>query len=597
MSKSGRVIAINLGSHSISVGFYRTVGTGLLLEGAVIETIALEGASEEEREKATADVLRRVLTGKVSQGTSIYYSISGQSVFTRFVKLPPSAPDQVAQMVRFEAQQNVPFPMDQVVWDYQLVQSLKNSDLEAVIVAIKAEMLDRINAEVSATGCVAERVGVGPLSLYNAFRFNYPEYEGCTLILDIGAKSTQLIFAEDGKIFIRGVPIGGNQITQAIATDLQKPFADAETLKQEKGFVGLGGAYADPDDATAARISKVIRGILTRLHSEVSRSIVSYRSQQGGSAPTRILLTGGSSLLAYMDLFFAEKLRVPIEFFNPLRNIAVAPSIPRETLARSAAWLSETVGLALHATGPCPLEINLVPASVEASRASGKRRGLLVALVAALVVLFGVLWASHWRRGNILQNQLATISGEVGTLEAANRELKTAQARYEKALGQVEQIQHLITLRNYWPGLVEELNQMIPVGVWITALKPAFEDRELPMVVSPVTAPPPRRTTGKPQPPVADATQVTHLLIEGSYENIDPADLQTPDLRIDGQEVIGNFLKKFPQSQYFAMTEQDITNPKLVTVDVVSVDEKRLALNFKIKAKLKTPVPLVPPQQ
>ncbi|MEZ5405445.1 MAG: hypothetical protein R3F23_04495 [Verrucomicrobiia bacterium] len=70
--------------------------------------------------------------------------------------------------------------------------------------------------------------------------------------------------------------------------------------------------------------------------------------------------------------------------------------------------------------------------------------------------------------------------------------------------------------------------------------------------------------------------------------------MQTPDLRIDGQEVIGNFLKKFPQSQFFAMTEQDIADPKLVTVDVVSVEEKRLALNFKIKAKLKTPIPLVP---
>ncbi|MEZ5405446.1 MAG: pilus assembly protein PilM [Verrucomicrobiia bacterium] len=477
MSKSGRVIAINLGSHSISVGFYSSTGGGLLLEGAVIETIALEGASEEEREKAVANVLRRVLTGKISQGTSIYYCISGQSVFTRFVKLPPSAPDQVTQMVRFEAQQNVPFPMDQVVWDYQLVQSLKNSDLEAVIVAIKAEILERINAGVRATGCVAERVGVGPLAIYNAFRFNYPDYEGCTLILDIGAKSTQLIFAEDGKIFIRGVPIGGNQITQAIATDMQLSFGEAEQLKQEKGFVGLGGAYADPDDATAARISKVIRGILTRLHSEVSRSIVSYRSQQGGSAPMRILLTGGSSLLAYMDLFFSEKLRVPIEFFNPLRNVAVAPSISRETLVRSAAWLGETVGLALYATGPCPLDINLVPASVESARASGKRRSLQVALAAALVVLFGVLWASHWRKGNILQAQLATISGEVGTLESANRELKTAQVNYEKALGEAEQIDGLIKMRRYWPGLLKELNTMIPVGVWITALKPAFDDR------------------------------------------------------------------------------------------------------------------------
>lgn len=591
MSKSGKVIAINLGNYSVSVGSYRTVGSGLMLEGAVIETVAQD--NEEQREQAIAGVLRRVLAGKVNQDTSIYYCISGQSVFTRFVKLPPSAPEQVTQMVRFEAQQNVPFPMDQVVWDYQLVQKADGSELEAVIVAIKSEILDRVNAEVSATGCVAERVGVGPLSLYNAFRFNYPDYDGCTLILDIGAKSTQLIFAEDGKIFIRGVPVGGNQITQAIATDLQQPLAAAETLKQERGYVGLGGAYADPEDETAARISKVVRGILTRLHSEVSRSIVSYRSQQGGSPPKRILLTGGSSLLAYMDLFFEEKLKISVEFFNPLRNVAVAPSIAKESLSRSAPWLGETVGLALHATGDCPLDINLIPASVKKGKKSGRQRAIGAALVGAWLLLFGVLWLSNWREANLLQNQLTSVSSEVGRLEGANQELKVAQARYLNAVTEAEQVANVLEARDYWPQLLQELNGMIPVGVWITSLKPAFEDKVLPMVVTPEPLPLKKVVNNKSGPPPS-TTEVTHLLIEGSYENIDPADLQTPDLRIDGQQVIGAFLNKFPQSQFFAMSERDIADPQLVTVDVVSVQEKRLALNFKIRAKLKTPVRLVP---
>ena len=590
MSKNGKVIAINLGNHSVSVGFYRTTGSGLLLEGAMIETVAQE--SDERREQSIAEVLRRVLAGKLGQGTSIYYCISGQSVFTRFVKLPPSAPDQVAQMVRFEAQQNVPFPMEQVVWDYQLVQSASGADLEAVIVAIKSEVLDRINSQVKATGCNAERVGVGPLSLYNAFRFNYPDYEGCTLILDIGAKSTQLIFVEDGKIFVRGVPIGGNQITQAISTDVQQPFSAAEILKQERGFVGLGGAYADPDDAVAARISKVIRGMLTRLHSEVSRSIVSYRSQQGGSAPKRILLTGGSSLLPYMDLFFAEKLKVSVEFFNPLRNVAIASSIPKESLARSVPWLGETVGLALHAIGNCPLDINLVPTSVQQVKKSGRQRTVGAVLVAAWVLVFGALWISHWREASLLQEQLSGVSSEVAKLEGANRGLKLAQARYFKAVTQAEQIAALVKERDYWPALLQELNDIIPVGVWITSLKPAFEDKVLPMVVSPEPAPV-RRVAGKPNAPIS-TTEVTHLLLEGSYENISAEDLQTPDLRIDGQQVIGAFLNKFPQSQFFAMSERDIADPQLVTVDVVSVQEKRLALNFKIRAKLKTPIRLVP---
>lgn len=89
-----------------------------------------------------------------------------------------------------------------------------------------------------------------------------------------------------------GCASGGASVTQAIAADLQESFAGAEVLKRAKGFVHPGGSYEEPAEEQVARISKLARGVMTKLHTEVERSITFYRSQQAGSRPTRVLLAG-----------------------------------------------------------------------------------------------------------------------------------------------------------------------------------------------------------------------------------------------------------------------------------------------------------------
>src|SRR5207244_12613541 len=139
----------------------------------------------------------------------------------------------------------------------------------------------------------------------------------------IGARNTNLHFIEPGMSFSRNVPIGGSTVTAALAKEFNEPFAAAETRKLENGFVSLGGAYADPSDADVARMSKIIRSTMTRLHAEIMRSISHYRTQQQGKAPARIYLCGGSSGMPYMREFFQEKLQVTIEFFNLLIHVDI----------------------------------------------------------------------------------------------------------------------------------------------------------------------------------------------------------------------------------------------------------------------------------
>src|SRR5438128_7694969 len=162
-----------------------------------------------------------------------------------------------------EAQQTVPYAIEEIVSDYQLVGGGTDEQMQVVLVAIKSDLLEAINTAVEAAGLRPMVIGVANMALYNAFRYNYSDVTDSSLVVDIGARTTNLLFIEPGKIFSRSVPIGGSSVTAALAKEFNEPFAAAETRKRESGFVSLGGSYADPADVDIARMSKIIRSTMT----------------------------------------------------------------------------------------------------------------------------------------------------------------------------------------------------------------------------------------------------------------------------------------------------------------------------------------------
>jgi len=386
MAAPTRILTLSLGTQTIGLAEFNIGQNGAVVLSSYQTRELLADPAADSTRIAQANLLLKELVQSLKlRGSKISYAVSSQSVFTRFVKLPSVGEEQVDQIVTFEAQQNVPYPINEVVWDYQLVDSGDPAQVEVVIVAVKADLLDDINDAVESSGLKTTIVDVAPMAVYNAFRYNYSDLGGCSLIIDIGSRSTNLIFIEPHKVFSRSIPNGGSAITQAIAKDFGEPFGVAEERKKRDGFVSLGGAYAEPEDPDVARVSKMIRNTMTRLHAEIARSIQFYRAQQGGAQPERIFLCGGSTTLPYMREFFTEKLQLPVEFFNPLRNVAVAGGISAEEISRSAHRLGELVGLALRGTSECPMEMNLQPKKVVRRHELAKRRPYII--LAGIVVL------------------------------------------------------------------------------------------------------------------------------------------------------------------------------------------------------------------
>src|SRR3989440_1056338 len=396
MLNSKSFLAIDFGAGTLKVAEFEVneVG-GLRLKQYGLKSLGPEGAQEDTREATILKVLQAALTETGVKSKTVNVCAPGFHVFSKFVKLPPVDASKVTQIIEYEAKSNVPFPLEEVVWDYQILGTTPGGELEVLLVAIKSDIVEGLFRVTEAAGLHLLVADVSPAALCNSFRYNYGELEDCTMLLDIGAKTSNLLFFEKGKVFSRSINLGANSISQDFANESKLKFDVAEKLKIDEGFVSLGGAYEEPENPNQAAISKIARQFMTRLHIQVNQTMQFYRGQQGGSAPQRLFLSGGASIMPYTAQFFAEKLNVPVEYFNPFRNVQIDPAVNLEELAKVAHSMGEVVGLGLRNLAHCPVELNLMPESTRKWRTFNEKKPYLVATVfsiAAIVAVTGLLY-------------------------------------------------------------------------------------------------------------------------------------------------------------------------------------------------------------
>ena len=473
MLVSERILALDIGASTIKVGeFQAAKGHGLRLTNFNFADLGIDPEHEENRKALIVSTVRNIVREKNIKATRVVFSVSGQSVFTRFVKLPPVDESKVVQIIQYEAQQNVPFPIDEVIWDYQLLGTNTQGQLEVVLLAIKSDIIEELTEGVESAGFRTEVVDVAPMALYNAVRYNYGDLEGCTMVVDIGARTTNLLFLEQNQLFSRSIPTAGNAITQSIAAEFNVPFLEAEQMKRTHGFVALGGAYEEPESETQARVSKIIRNQMTRLHADIARSVNFYKGQQGGSTPARVLLSGGSSIIPYTDRFFKEKVQTDVEYFNPFRNVEIDAHVAREELARCAHFFGEVVGLGLRKSAECPIEVNLLPKSAR-NREQLQQKRPYFAGAAVCALLIPLCWLGYTQKTVALKTrELEDVTEKVNNLNNLNQQLSREQTQLTETEGKADQIASLITQRSLWPELLQDLTSRLGTNIWIVAFTP-----------------------------------------------------------------------------------------------------------------------------
>ena len=561
-----RIITFNLGSQQVTGAvFSKTAGGGLRLDRVEKKEFTGDPADDDAVAQCAAS-LKEIVSSLKAGGAKSTYVVSSFPVLMKFASLPALDGEQVDQIVEFEAQQQVPYPINEVAWGYQLMGDPDDIEVEVVLAAIKSEELSEIDDMVSGAGLKSLGAEVAPVALYNALRFNYSDTEGVGLLVDIGARTTDMIFMEDNKLFIRTVKIGGADISRAISKEFGVDYVAADHRKIADGFVALGGAYADHEDPEIAAISKVVRNSLTRLHSEIMRTINFYRSQQGGSAPTFVLLSGATSGLPFIREFFAEKLSLPVDYFNAFRNVTVAGSVDQDFLAQNAHTMGELVGSAINQMGEAPVEMELIPESVQASKDLDKRKPSLVLALVAIIALLGALGFYFSKGASIAEEKAAGIETKADELADNNRAIEDSKEEIVSIDGKKEPYVEAIRHRVYWVRVFNYLGEKMDSDVmFMTVLEPLSD--------------------GQPVIPDEDGGLIT--VATGSEATIDSFAIQglwRENSR--GAEVVYDYFKRLKEdavaesgSSFFDLDDVDIS--EVVQVNAGTADD-RFAYDFRM---------------
>ena len=467
-----RFLTLNIGASKAVLAEYALKGKDSLTLTAYGEAdLSLAGDSATALEASLTPALHQIMREKGIKPAPLVVSLNGQAVFPRFAKFPSVSADKLDDLVRYEVEQNVPFPIDEIVCDHQFTGETPEGDKAAMIVSAKIEQVRAVTDAVQAAGLTPRIVDVSPMAIYNAFKWSNPGATGCSVILDVGAKTTSLILVEDEKIYNRSIPVAGNTITKEIAQAFGCSQEEAEDFKRTRGYVSLGGVTEDADE-TADRASKVIRAVLTRLHAELSRSINFYRSQQGGNAPARLFLTGGTVRMPQLDEFFRETLQIEVGYLNPFQRIKLAGKINRNAFANDAFTLAESAGLALRMTDAAAMKINLMPPELIEHARTVRRIPFIVVGAVAFLGALGAGMVLEQMRGEGVRAQVECVSARNGKLKALEQKLKTAQAEAADEQAKCDEFQKLLASRSLALRRVDAVRRSLLPGMWITAWEP-----------------------------------------------------------------------------------------------------------------------------
>ena len=461
-----RYLTLDIGASAVKLAEFEGGKGGLTLVNYGIAALAAPLDAGNAGALLSPALLEIVREKGIKPGP-VAISISGQMVFPRFASIAAAGgAEKFDQMIRFEIEQNIPFPIDEMICDRQVLGDNENGEKNVMIVAAKTDQVEDIAAAVRGAGFTPELVDVAPIAITNVLRYAGAAGDECCVLLDIGSKTTSLVIADGDKLYNRSIPVAGNTITKEIASALGCTAEEAEAYKREAAYVALGGVVEDEDE-TRDRVSKVCRAVMTRLHAEVSRSINFYRSQQGGSVPVKLYIAGGTALLPQLDRFFAESLQLEVEYVNPFAVVGTGPKIDTEALESDGTLLPAVVGLAVHMAGLATFSINLLPPSLIKERADVARIPFVAIGAVAFIAAFALVMLAARRSETMAEAENSAVSAEASRLRSVESKVKDAVAVEEREAAKADVFKTLLLKRNLSVGKLMAIRTALGNEMWI----------------------------------------------------------------------------------------------------------------------------------
>jgi len=344
--KKKETIGIDIGSSSIKViqlteseGRYTLNKFGLyelapeiIVDGTVMDSVRC------------VETIQRLIKEQDISAKDAVISVSGHSVIVKRVTLPQMSEDELAESIKWEAEQYIPFDINEVNMDFQILSTFTGADgkqqMNVLLAAVKKDKLTDYTSLIIEAGLTPAIVDIDSFAMENMYNTNYEMNDNETIALvNIGAGITNINILQNSIFaFTRDISIGGNRYTESIQKDLGLSFGDAERIKKGEEVEG----------AESLDVDSIIENVSTEITSEITRSFGYFKATMGSENINKVMLSGGSSKIRNLDSFLQERLELPVEFINPFRKIDIPPSFDAEYVKSIAPHAAVAVGLGLR---------------------------------------------------------------------------------------------------------------------------------------------------------------------------------------------------------------------------------------------------------
>ena len=413
----------------------------------IIEHPKILSQPDADRNQLIRNALEQFLARNNVAGSMVAVAVPGQSSFTRFVKLPPVEPKKIPDIVRFEAEQQIPFPIDEVIWQWQTFQAPDSPEAEVGIFAMKRADVTEVLDHFSEVALTVDVVQMAPLSLYNFALFDKKVApDGATLVADVGADKTDLVVADGANIWTRTIQIGGNNFTEALVRAFKLSFAKAEKLKR----TAATSKYA-------RQIFQAMRPVFSDLVQEIQRSVGYYTSLHRETRFKKLLGLGNGFRLPGLQKFLEQNLNMPVVRVDSFNRLQPAGSVNTPNFTENVLGLGVAYGLAIQAVAEPRIDINLLPHEIARKRMWDRKRPWLTAAAALLLVFLGV--KTYRARADLARFRSDENARSVALAESVQRrqnkldlQYRTEQAKGKEDIELGRKHYEQLGYRDFWPS-------------------------------------------------------------------------------------------------------------------------------------------------
>ncbi|MBL8855446.1 MAG: type IV pilus assembly protein PilM [Planctomycetaceae bacterium] len=430
-------------------------------------------------EETIREALEQFLSRNKVRGDKVAISVSGQSGLARFFRPPSIEPKLLPSIVKYEAKQQIPFQIDEVVWDWQqlggFIDDGQLTDAEIGLLAMKREAVYRAMQPFLDAGVEVDIIQLSPIATYNMICHdvlgelpkaasvdpeNPPPY---TLVISIGTESTDVVISNGLRLWLRNIAIGGNHFTKQLAREMKLTHAKAEHLK-------LNSRQAEDPKA----IFTSMRPVFADLSDELVRSLNYFRSIDRNATFGRTLMLGNASKLPGLRQFLEQQLELTIDRFEKFEKLGGSDVTSQKTFADNMRAFSPCYGLCIQALGESEMTTNLLPEEFIVEKIVRSKKPWVLSAVAMVMVglavqhalgsLYGYSTSNNFADANnktwgAAKSKADAVSKKSGQLKGDDDKLKT-ELGYVNDLG--GELVSAATSRTQMLRVLSAISQLIP---------------------------------------------------------------------------------------------------------------------------------------